>query len=123
MPKKTDNVIKLYRELMKGITLEDINLPKQNVNPEEHKRFCIYANMVYTNPYFELIKKQILLAQVTKTTLDSTCHEETQFGRAVINGMAVWEQVFEQYSQEFEDKYMIKNEDFNPHKGFESVSG
>lgn len=122
MPRKTDNTIKLYRELMKGITLEEVNLPKQDKNPEEYREFCRYANMVYTNPYFELIRRQILLTQVSKTLLDSTCHEETQFGRAVVNGLALVEEIFKTYSLEFEAKFLVRKEDFNPSKGFESVS-
>lgn len=121
MPKKADNIIKLYRELMTGITLEDIKLPV--ITDSNYREFCQYANQVYTSPFFELIKKQILLEQVSKTAIDSKSYDELQFGRAVVNGLALVDEVFKKYSNEFEEKFMGKEGgNFDPRKSFESVN-
>lgn len=122
MPKKkTDNVINLYRELMKGITLQDVKLPVMQ-DGNIYRDFCQYCNQVFTSPFFETLKRSVTLTQVEKTGLDSTCHEETQFGRATINGVALWEEIFKKYSKEFEDKFMGNRGDFNPNRTFNSVT-
>lgn len=122
MPKKADNVIKLYRELMAGITLEDVRLPVIT-DGDKYREFCRYCNEVYTNEFFNLIKQQILLAQVSTTVIDSNSYEQLQFGRAVVNGLALVEELFKKYSNEFEEKFM-NNEggNFDPSKSFDPVN-
>lgn len=122
MAKKANNVIKLYRELMNGITLEDIKLPTP-ADGDTYREFCRYCDQVYTNDFFEMIKKQMLLAQVSKTAIDSRDYDEVQFGRAAINGLALVEEIFKKYSLEFEEKFSGKTGgDFDPNSSFDSVT-
>lgn len=121
MPKKADTIIKLYRELMSGVTLEEVKLPTIT-DGDEYKKFCSYCDSVYSNPYFDLIKKQLLLAQVSKTAIDSKSYDEVQFGRAVINGLSLVDEIFGKYSREFNEKFNQNKEDFDSNRGFSSVS-
>jgi len=122
MAKKADLVKNIHEGLMAGVTLEEVDLPKQDKDPEEYRKFCRYANMMYTDPFFDLIKKQILLAQISRTAIDSTSYEEVQYGRAVIHGLALFEEIFKKYSLLFESQFQTESKAFDPGKGFESVA-
>jgi len=122
MPKKANNTIKLYRELMAGITLEDVKLPTIQ-DGDKYRDFCRYCDEVYTNDFFELIRKEMLFAQVSKTAIDSQDVDQLQFGRAVINGLALVDEIFKKYSMDFQEKFLGKGEeDFNPNDSFNQVS-
>jgi len=121
MPKKTDNIIKLYRELLNGIVLEEVVFPKLDRDPEEYRNFVQFCDQVYTNQFFQMIVKNITHKQVEKNGLDSKSYEELQFGRATVNGIALFEELFKKYSLEFQEKFGGNIDRFNPNKGFSSV--
>lgn len=107
---------------MAGVTIEDVTLPTLQVNADEYRKFCQYANQVFTNPFFELLRKELVNKQLEKTCLEARDYEATQFGRATISGVLLWEEIFNEYSLQFESQFLKKNKDFNPSKGFESIS-
>lgn len=120
--KKIKNPRDLYRDLMTGITLQDVQLPSMIKDPEEYRKFCKYCNNVYTSPEFKLIESQLMLAQISKTAIDSTDAEQLNFGRAVLNGLALVSELFKKYSQEFEENFTGQHADFDEGKSFESVT-
>jgi len=122
MPKKADNTIKAYREIMKGITLEEIIFPSLQSNADKYRKFCKFCHLTYNDSFFQLISKQLLLQQISKTAVDATSYDELQFGRAVVNGLALYEEMFKKYSLEFESKYMPRKDEFDNTKSFESVN-
>lgn len=115
--KKVTNI----RALLGGISASDITLPALQVNPDEYRKFCQYANQVFTNPFYDLLKQELVNQQLIKTVLDARDHEQEEFGRATITGILLWEDIFNKYSLEFEARFLEKPEDFNPNKGFQSV--
>ena len=104
------------------VSVEDVVLPSIQNNPEEYRKFCEYANSVFTNPFYELLRKDLVNTQMTNTVMDSRDYEAVQFGRATIAGILLWEEIFKKYSLQFEAKFLEKPADFNPSKGFQSVS-
>jgi len=120
---KPDNVIKLYRELLNGTSPEEVALPTLQADADEYRKFCLYCNRVYSDPFFELLRKALVQVQVFKTALDSADYEQVSFGRATVHGIALWEEMFKFYSNEWDIKFSGKEEnaDFNSSRGFQSV--
>jgi len=116
--KKADNVIKLYKELMSGITVEDSKLPSLQENPEQYRKFCSFANEMYSNPFFLELQNHLIRKQLEKTVIEARDYEATQFGRAIVVGVLLWNEVFKTYSDEFESKFLTPEEGFNPNKIF-----
>lgn len=121
MPKKIDKTLEYYRKALNGITIGEVNFPVLDGSPEDYRKFVAFCNDMYKNPFFRLIRDHLLNEQRTKTLQESLDSESLNYGRAVIASILFWEDVFKKYSDEYEDKFTVNTENFDPRRSFESV--
>jgi len=124
---KNSALIDLYRVLLKGIKLEDLDFPER-LEPEQYKDFCAYCYTTYNSlmrsnnqPFLQYVVRNVTLKQVEKTGLDARDYNELSFGRATVNGVALLVEFFGQYAREYESKFMTNLKAFDEHRRFEPL--
>lgn len=120
-PTNEQNIITLYREILKTVTLDDVVMADDYVG-DELRDFCKFCYETYNNPFFAAIIKGFVYAQVYLTAEKHTDADTYNNGKLIVNGIKVLEQYFHKYANQYETDFMEKSEQFDPHKAFEPGS-
>lgn len=121
-PKKLENnneqnIIDMYRELLKTVTLDNVVMADDYVG-DDLKDFCQFCFETYHNKFFAQIIKGFVYAQCMLTAEKGTDADTYNNGKLIVNGIKVMEEYFKKYANLYKLEYLDKSEDFDPHASF-----
>jgi len=111
-----ENIVGLYREHLKLVNPESVNLIK-DLEGEELSRFYKFCHETFHNPFFGRILNGFILEQCLKTGQSGMTEEQYKNGRLSIAGMKTLEEFYAKAALQY-DKMTAKEEDFDPQKAF-----
>jgi hypothetical protein len=111
----------LMRELLGGLKLSDIRPlhDLEKVDIESHKKLCQFCFQMVSNPFFQMIGKDLTLQTLQHVAVGTKDFQEDLFNRATINGIQLVGETLEKYAKEWQTKYMPREQEFDPHRSFE----
>src|ERR1035441_7379616 len=117
MPKTNEeNIVALYREHLRLVKPEDVELIK-DLEGEELASFLKFCHQTFHNPFFGRILNGFILEQCLKTGQSGTTEEHYKNGRLSIAGMKTLEEFYARAALEY-DRLTAKEEDFDSAKAF-----
>lgn len=119
-PTNHDNLISLYRELLKTVDLEHVVFADQ-LQGDDRRDFCKFCNEVANNIFFEQIIQGFFHSQAMMTADEATTSEHYYNAKLTLNGMHLLRQYFRKYSNVYEKEYLSEPVKFDPHRSFEPV--
>lgn len=107
----------LYRGLLSTVNLTDVKIADK-FEGQERINFCRFCHEMYHNPYFDVVIKGFIYAQVMLTSEHGTNHETFNNGKMIIAGIKLMEEYFAKFAYEY-DLITAQNPNFDPTKPFE----
>ena len=114
--KNEDDIVGLYREHLKLVKPEDINLIK-DLEGDELTSFYKFSHQTFHNPYFGRILNGFILEQCLKTGQHGMTEEQYKNGRLSIAGMKMLEEFYAKAALQY-DRLTAKAEEFDPSASF-----
>jgi hypothetical protein len=111
-----EDIVGLYREHLKLVKPEDINLIK-DLEGDELTSFYKFCHQTFHNPFFGRILNGFILEQCLKTGQNGTTEEHYKNGRLSIAGMKMLEEFYAKAALQY-DRLTAKAEDFDPSASF-----
>lgn len=110
-------VIKLYREFLKVVDPAELKIA-EDLEGDDYRDFCKFCFETCQSPYFGKIVKGFIFASAMLTAEKGITAEHYLNSKMTINGIKSMEEYFARYAGIYQQKYLHKTPDFNPHSSF-----
>ena len=115
-----ENLISLYRELLKTVDIDDVKLADQ-LEGDARRDFCKFCSEVAGNQFFEQVIQGFFHSQAMMTADESTTADHYYNAKLTLNGMHLLRTYFRKYANIYAKEYMKGPEPFDPFRSFEPV--
>lgn len=121
MPKKItneDNIIKLYRELLKTIQVPDENF-LSSLQGDDLRDFQKHCYETVQNKFFKQIFDRFVYIQCMCTADNAVSPEQIMNGKLMVNGFETVREFYKDQASRYQIEHLTPKGEFDPNKSFE----
>lgn len=113
-------VLELFREIIGGVKLSDITLP-ESLEGQDRLDFARFCHETYNNRFFKQVLETLYYPQIMHAGTQAPNYDEVTFNRATGNGIMLVGEMFQKWSNIYDEDYSSDpRPKFDANKSFEA---